>query len=87
MAQIINIRKMRMNKNPDIFIETVLNDPARLARIREKQEKAREEARLKAEREQMEIEEREKACRTALAFSVGFSGVSAIGAALVALIF
>ena len=73
MAQIISIRKMRQNKDPDVFINCVLNDPARLARVREKQIQAKEKARREAEEAERRERDREAFNSFVLKLSIGFS--------------
>lgn len=87
MAEIVSIKKLRENSNPDIFIETVLNSPARLERLRQNREWMAEQARKEAERKAEEARKKEAFNSFVLRFAVGFSFVVAAAATYVALVF
>lgn len=87
MDNIISIKKMRQNRDPDVFINEVLNDPARLARLRQNRERMAEEARKEAERKAEEAKQKEEFNSFVLRFAVGFSFFVAAAATYVALVF
>ena len=87
MAEIISIKKLRENSNPDIFIETVLNSPSRLQRLDELRKKRLEEARKEAERQEREKAQQEEFNSFVLKLAVGFSFLMTIVATYVALAF
>lgn len=87
MAEIISIRKMRQNSDPDVFINQVLNDPARLARVRAKQLEMREKARQEQEQQEKEAKEKEEFYSFLFKFSVGIAFFATVVATLVALAF
>lgn len=86
MGQIISIRKMRQNNDPDVFINQVLNDPARLARVKAKQIEAREKAKREAEEKERKLKQAEEFQTFTLKLSVGFCFFVTVIAALVAFI-
>lgn len=87
MAEIVSIKKLRENSNPDIFIETVLNSPARLERLRQNRERMAKQARKEAERKAEEAKRKEEFNTFVLRFAVGFSFAVAAAATYVALVF
>jgi hypothetical protein len=87
MAEIVSIKKLRENSNPDVFIETVLNSPARLERLRQNRERMAEQARKEAERKAEEAKRKEAFNSFVLRFAVGFSFAVAAAATYVALVF
>lgn len=87
MDNIISIKRMRQNRDPDIFINEVLNDPARLERLRQNREQMAEQARKEAERKAEEAKRKEEFNTFVLRFAVGFSFVVAAAATYVALAF
>lgn len=87
MDNIISIKRMRQNRDPDIFINEVLNDPARLERLRQNREKMAEQARKEAERKAEEARKKEAFNSFVLRFAVGLSFVVAAAATYVALVF
>ena len=86
MAQIISIRKLRENNDPDVFINQVLNDPARLARVREHQVKARAKAKREAEEAERKAKAQEEFQTFTLKLSVAFAGCMTVFATVVALV-
>ena len=87
MAEIVSIKRMRQNRDPDVFINEVLNDPARLARLRQNRERMAEQARKEAERKAEEAKQKEEFNSFVLKFTVGFSFFVAAAATYVALVF
>ena len=87
MAEFYNIKRMREIRDPDVFINEVLNDPARIERLREKREKRLEEERLERERLEREAKAHEEFTSFALKLAVGFSLLMTIVATYVALAF
>lgn len=87
MAEIVSIKRMRENRDPDVFINEVLNDPARIERLREKREKRLEEERLERERLEREARQKEEFTSFCLKLALGFSFVVTIMATYVALAF
>ena len=87
MAEIISIRKMRENQNPETLMNLVLNDPARLRRLDEKREKRLEQARREAERREEERKAQEEFQSFTLKLAVGFSFLVTVAATYVALVF
>ena len=87
MAEIISIKKLRENSNPDIFIETVLNSPSRLQRLEELRKKRLEEAKREAERLEREKAQQEEFNGFCLKLAVGFAFLMTIFATYVALAF
>lgn len=83
MAEIISIRKMRRNNDPDVFINEVLNDPARLARVKARQVEAREKAMREAEEAERKAKANEAFQTFALKLSITFSVCVTTIAALV----
>lgn len=86
MADIISIRKLRKANDPDVFINCVLNDPARLARVKAKQAEAREQAKRKEEEEKIRAEANEAFQSFTLKLALAYSVVVTIAAVLVALL-
>ena len=86
MGQIISIKQMRMNNDPDIFINTVLNDPARQARLKEERQKAREKAKREAEEQARRQAENEKFQTFTLKLAIGYSFLITVIAVAVALL-
>lgn len=87
MAEIISIRKLRQNNDPDVFINQVLNDPARLARVKAKQIEAKKQAQREAEEKERKAKQAEEFQTFTLKLSVGFCFCVTVFAALVALVF
>jgi hypothetical protein len=87
MDNIISIKRMRQNRDPDVFINEVLNDPARLARLRQNRERMAEQARKEAERKAEEAKQKEEFNSFVLKFAIGFSFFVAAAATYVALVF
>lgn len=87
MAEIVSIKKLRENSNPDIFIETVLNSPTRLERLRQNREQMAEQARKEAERKAEEAKKKDEFNAFVLKFAIGFSFFVAAAATYVALVF
>ena len=87
MAEIVSIKRMRQNRDPDVFINEVLNDPARLERLRQNREQMAEETRKEAERKAEEAKRKEEFNSFVLKFAVGFSFFVAAAATYVALVF
>lgn len=87
MAEIVSIKRMRQNRDPDVFINEVLNDPARLARLRQNRERMAEQARKEAERKAEEAKQKEEFNAFVLKFAIGFSFFVAAAATYVALVF
>lgn len=86
MAQIISIKKMRQNNDPDVFINQVLNDPARLARVKARQVEAREKAKREAEEAERKAKAHEEFQTFTLKLSVAFAACMTVLATIVALI-
>lgn len=86
MAEIISIRKMRKYRDPDVFINQVLNDPARLARVKAKQVEAWEKAKKEAEDQERRLEQAEAFQTFTLKLAVAFCFSVTVIAALVAFI-
>ena len=87
MAEIISIKRMKEIRDPDIFIDTVLNDPARLARLRAKREEYLEQIQKEAEQEEEERRECKEFADSALKLAAGFSLFVATLATYVVLVF
>ena len=87
MNNVISIKRMREIRDPDVFINEVLNDPARLERLRQNREKMAEQARKKAERKAEEAKRKEAFNSFVLRFAIGFSFAVAAAATYVALVF
>lgn len=87
MDNIISIKRMREIRDPDVFINEVLNDPARLERLRQNRERMAEQARKEAERKAEEAKQKEAFNSFVLRFAVGFSFAVAAAATYVALVF
>lgn len=87
MNNVISIKRMREIRDPDVFINEVLNDPARLERLRQNREKMAEQARKEAERKAEEAKRKEAFNSFVLRFAIGFSFVVAAAATYVALVF
>lgn len=73
MAEIISIRRMRRNNDPDVFINTVLNDPARIARIKEEQYQAKKKAEADKRIKEQKAKNKEAMKNFALSLAVGVS--------------
>ena len=86
MRKIISIKQMRMNNDPEIFINTVLNDPARQARLKEARQKAREKAKREAEEQERRKAENEKFQTFTLKLALGYSFLITVLAVAVALL-
>lgn len=87
MAEIISIRQMKKNRDPDVFINEVLNSPARLARLRAKREEYLEQIQKEAEREEEERRECKEFADSALKLAAGFSLFVATLATYIVLVF
>ena len=87
MAEIYSIKRMRQSRDPDVFINEVLNDPARIERLREKREKRLEDERKELERQEREKAQQEEFNSFVLKLAVGFSFLMTIVATYVALAF
>lgn len=86
MEQIISIKKMRENNDPDVFINQVLNDPARLERVRQKQIEARTRAKREAEEAERKAKAHEEFQTFTLKLSVSFAACMTVLATIVALV-
>ena len=86
MAQIISIKKMRENNDPDVFINQVLNDPARLERVRQKQIEARTRAKREVEEAERKAKAHEEFQTFTLKLSVAFAACMTVLATIVALV-
>lgn len=87
MAEIVSIKKLRENSNPDVFIETVLNSPARLERLRQNRERMAEQARKEAERKTEEAKRKEEFNFFLAKASIALAFIATVGGTLVALVF
>lgn len=87
MAEIVSIKRMRQNRDPDVFINEVLNDPARLARLRQNRERMAEQARKEAERKAEEAKRKEEFNFFLAKASIALAFIATVGGTLVALVF
>lgn len=87
MDNIISIKRMRQNRDPDVFINEVLNDPARLARLRQNRERMAEQARKEAERKAQEAKQKEEFHFFLAKASIALAFIATVGGTLVALVF
>lgn len=87
MDNIISIKRMREIRDPDVFINEVLNDPARLKRLDEKRKERLEQARKEAERKAEEAKQKEEFNFFLAKASIALAFIATVGGTLVALVF
>lgn len=87
MDNIISIKRMREIRDPDVFINEVLNDPARLERLRQNRERMAEQARKEAERKVQEAKQKEEFNFFLAKASIALAFIATVGGTLVALVF
>lgn len=87
MDNIISIKRMRQNRDPDVFINEVLNDPARLERLRQNRERIAEQAKKEAERKAEEAKQKEEFNFFLAKASIALAFIATVGGTLVALVF
>lgn len=87
MDNIISIKRMRQARDPDVFINEVLNDPARLERLRQNRERMAEQARKEAERKAEEAKRKEEFNFFLAKTSIALAFIATVGGTLVALVF
>lgn len=87
MNNVISIKRMREIRDPDVFINEVLNDPARLERLRQNRERMAEQARKEAERKAEEAKRKEEFNFFLAKASIALAFIATVGGTLVALVF
>ena len=86
MNNVISIKKKMMSRDPETLVNEILNDPARLARLKEKREKAKEQAKREAEEQARRQAENEKFQTFTLKLALGYSFLITVVAVAVALL-
>ena len=86
MNSVISIKQAMKSRDPETLVNEILNDPARLARLKEKREQATEKAKREAEEQERRKAENEKFQSFTLKLAIGYSFLITVIAVAVALL-